>query len=116
MPHGGAMSHHQRKSHPGEIRVDIGQIDDKGVRLGSGARTNWRRIMTPRFYRIRVDGVLGDRFAAAFDAFRVDREDGSTVLSGVCVDSSAVFGVLERVKALGLDLLEVTSRPTIDHG
>ena len=65
--------------------------------------------MTPRFYRIRVDGVLGDRFAAAFDTFQVGREQGCTVLSGVCVDSSAVFGVLETVKALGLDLLTVES-------
>ena len=48
-------------------------------------------------------------------AFRVEREAGCTVLSGVCVDSSAVFGVLERVKALGLDLLEVTSSATADH-
>jgi hypothetical protein len=47
--------------------------------------------MTSRCYRIRVNGVLGDRFATAFDAFQVDREDGCTVLSGNCVDSSAVF-------------------------
>jgi len=72
--------------------------------------------VTPRLYRIRVDGVLGDRFATAFDPFRVDREDGCTVLSGICVDSAAVFGVLERVKALGLDLLEVTSCATADQG
>ena len=72
--------------------------------------------MTPRLYRIRVDGLLGDRFATAFDTFRVDREDGCTVLSGICVDSAAVFGVLERVKALGLDLLEVTSFAPLDHG
>jgi hypothetical protein len=71
--------------------------------------------MTQRFYRIRVDGELSDRFATAFDTFRVVREDGCTVLSGTCVDSSAVFGVLERVKALGLDLLEVTSSATADH-
>ena len=71
--------------------------------------------MTPRLYRIRVDGVLGDRFVAAFDGFRVEREAGCTLLSGICVDSSAVFGVLERVKALGLDLLEVTSSATDDH-
>jgi hypothetical protein len=71
--------------------------------------------MTSRLYRIRVDGVLGDRFATAFEAFRVEREEGCTVLSGICVDSSALFGVLERVKALGLDLLEVTSSATDDH-
>jgi hypothetical protein len=63
-------------------------------------------------YRILVDGVLGDWFATAFDAFRVEREEGCTALSGICVDSSAVFGVLERVKALGLGLLEVESFAT----
>jgi hypothetical protein len=65
--------------------------------------------MARRFYRIRVGGILGNRFATAFDAFEIEREQGCTVLSGVCVDSSAVFGVLERVKALGLDLLDVQS-------
>jgi len=29
--------------------------------------------MTPRFYRFRVQGVLGDRFATAFDSLRVER-------------------------------------------
>ena len=72
--------------------------------------------MTPRFYRFRVQGVLGDRFATAFDSLRVEREQGCTVLSGICVDSSAVFGVLERVKALGLELLEVTPSAVADYG
>jgi hypothetical protein len=41
----------------------------------------------------------------------VEPENGSTVLSGVCVDASALYGVLDRVRELGLDLLDVESFP-----
>jgi hypothetical protein len=54
---------------------------------------------------------LSERFGAAFDAMHVEPENGSTVLSGVCVDASALYGVLDRVRELGLDLLDVESFP-----
>jgi hypothetical protein len=65
--------------------------------------------MEQRFYRIRVKGRLSERFAAAFDAMELQPEDGSTVLTGVCVDASALFGVLERIRDLGLELWGVES-------
>ena len=65
--------------------------------------------MEQRFYRIRVKGRLSERFAAAFDAMELQSEDGSTLLTGVCVDSSALFGVLERIRDLGLELWGVES-------
>ena len=55
--------------------------------------------MTPEERRARVEYVI--KMA----------EQGATVLSGVCVDASALYGVLDRMRELGLDLLDVESFP-----
>jgi hypothetical protein len=65
--------------------------------------------MSQRFYRITIRGRLGDRFADAFQPLQVEAENGNTVLAGVCVDMSALYGILDRVRDLGLDLWEVQS-------
>jgi hypothetical protein len=65
--------------------------------------------MAQRFYRIRVRGTLGARFAETFDALQLGHESGDTVLSGRCVDSSALYGVLEQLRDLGIELREVQS-------
>ena len=65
--------------------------------------------MGGRFYRIRVRGTLGTRFSGAFDSMLLEPDHGDTVLSGVCVDASALFGVLDQVRDLGLDLIDVQS-------
>jgi hypothetical protein len=67
--------------------------------------------MEQRFYRIRVKGRLGERFATAFETMHLEPGAGSTVLAGVCVDSSALYGVLERLRDLGLELWDVESYP-----
>jgi hypothetical protein len=67
--------------------------------------------MTARHYRIRLDGVLGGRFTAAFDGFALEQEPTGTVLVGTCVDSSALFGILNQVETLGLGLLTMDSHP-----
>ena len=65
--------------------------------------------MGGRFYRIRVRGTLSTRFTEAFDSMFLESDHGDTVLSGVCVDTSALFGVLDQVRDLGLDLIDVQS-------
>ena len=58
--------------------------------------------------RIRVSGELGPTVAALFDDITlVDGADGTTVLEGVAVDQSAVHGLLDRVRDLGLSLVSV---------
>ncbi|HEY2298360.1 MAG TPA: hypothetical protein VGH43_11575 [Jatrophihabitans sp.] len=65
--------------------------------------------MGGRFYRIRIRGSLSTRFDEAFDSMCLEPDRGDTVLSGVCVDASALFGVLDQVRDFGLDLIDVES-------
>jgi hypothetical protein len=46
----------------------------------------------------------------------MEPEHGTTVLSGVCVDGSALFGVLDQIRDLGLELLEVQSFAIVPAG
>jgi hypothetical protein len=71
--------------------------------------------MAERFYRITVRGVLTDRLAAAFEPLRPAAADGLTVLSGVCRDPAALYGVLDRMRDLGLELLGVESSDPVDR-
>lgn len=72
--------------------------------------------MSARHYRIRVTGVLGPRFDTSFEGFHLEREHGGTVLVGTCADSSALFGVLDRVETLGLELVRMESSPVDEIG
>jgi hypothetical protein len=72
--------------------------------------------MPQRYYRITIQGRLSDRFSAAFDGLRLEPGPNRTVLSGVCVDSSALYGVLDRVRDLGLDLIALESAPVSPSG
>jgi hypothetical protein len=58
-------------------------------------------------YCIRINGRLGATALSAFPAM-VHHVDGrETVLTGLLEDRSAVFGVLEQVESLGLELIEL---------
>jgi hypothetical protein len=60
------------------------------------------------YYEIRVKGYLGDHWSEWFEAMSVtDVENGETVLSGLLPDQAALFGVLIKVRDLGLPLLSV---------
>ena len=58
-------------------------------------------------YRIVVRGRLTDRFASAFAGMALVPEDGATALVGAISDQSHLFGLLERVRSLGLELIRV---------
>jgi len=60
-----------------------------------------------RNYRIVVRGRLSDRFGSAFAGMALEAESGSTALVGAISDQSHLFGVLERVRSLGLELIRV---------
>ena len=64
-----------------------------------------------RNYRIVVRGRLSERLGSAFTGMSLEPEDGATALVGSISDQSHLFGVLERVRSLGLDLLRVEAVP-----
>lgn len=60
------------------------------------------------WYAIRLKGHLDPRWAAWFDGLRLTHEgDGSTLIQGPVVDQTALHGLLQRVRDLGLPLLSV---------
>ena len=59
------------------------------------------------WYRIVVRGRLSGRFASAFTGMALEPGDGTTALVGPVADQSQLFGLLERVQSLGLELLRV---------
>jgi hypothetical protein len=60
----------------------------------------------PARYVIRINGHLGATVLSAFPALAARWHGAHTVLTGL-LDSSALYGVLADIEALGLDLLEV---------
>ena len=67
--------------------------------------------MHTRHYEITVSGRLTAALGDAFDGLTATPIAADTVLRGDIPDQAALFGVLERVEALGLELLEVRSSP-----
>jgi hypothetical protein len=60
-------------------------------------------------YRIRIQGRLERRWSTWFDGMSVTAgEDGTTILRGQVGDQAALHGLIQRVRDLGLTLLEVT--------
>jgi hypothetical protein len=62
-------------------------------------------------YEIRVVGSLGPAARQAFAGLLVDVEPTATVLSGT-FDQADLHGLLDRVRALGLELVDVKLAPT----
>jgi len=58
-------------------------------------------------YQVRVRGRLSETILVAFPDLRVLMLGPETVLAGELPDQAALFGVLNRIEELGLELLEV---------
>jgi hypothetical protein len=63
--------------------------------------------MKPTHYEITVRGRLSATLMAAFDGLTATPSAANTVLRGQIVDQAALYGVLERIESLGLELLDV---------
>ena len=62
-------------------------------------------------YEIRIRGRVSDMTLASFDGLDSEIEPAETVLRGTVADQAALHGILERVRELGLELLEVRRVP-----
>jgi hypothetical protein len=62
----------------------------------------------PGQYEIRVKGHLDARWAAWFDGLAIARgSDGTTILHGPVADQTALHGLLQKIRDLGLPLISV---------
>ena len=66
-----------------------------------------RKQGTRRVYRIVVRSELGNSYASAFEGMRLELRDGQTILTGEVEDQPHLFGILDRLNGLGLELLSV---------
>ena len=58
-------------------------------------------------YRIVVRGELTYSYASAFEGMEMETKNGQTILTGEIKDQPHLFGILERLNSLGLELLSV---------
>lgn len=59
-------------------------------------------------YQIRLKGHLGRQWADWFDGLTITLEDnGDTLLTGLLADQAALYGLLKKVRDLGLTLLSL---------
>ena len=70
---------------------------------------------TGTVYRIVVRSELSDRYAVAFEGMKMETKDGETILTREVIDQPHLFGILDRINGLGLELLSVQALPDDAH-
>jgi len=70
----------------------------------------------PRQYRITIQGHLHPRWSEWFENLTISQQpDGTTTLSGPVADQAALYGLILKLRDMGLPLLSVLSL-TADQG
>lgn len=63
--------------------------------------------MAGRRYRIVLRGRLSEHFECAFDGMMLEPGRGQTVLVGEVRDQAHLYGLLDRLRDFGIDLVSV---------
>ena len=67
----------------------------------------------PRHYRITIQGHLHPRWSEWFENLTITQEpDGTTTLSGLVADQAALYGLIIKLRDMGLALLALESLTT----
>jgi hypothetical protein len=62
----------------------------------------------PARYQIQVRGALDPRWSAWFDQLAITHDaEGNTLLAGLISDQAALYGLINRLRDLGMTLLAV---------
>jgi hypothetical protein len=82
--------------------------------MGRGAMTHDLPLQGhgPARYEIVIRGELSDRFAPAFEAMTLEAGGGQTRIVGLIVDQAHLYGLLDRIRSLGMELISVTQAHT----
>ena len=72
--------------------------------------------MQPRSFEVRVRGTVPSDLLEEFEGMSAVSVPAETVLTGMVADQSALYGVLNRLQALGLELVEVRRLPQPHSG
>ncbi|HMO59702.1 MAG TPA: hypothetical protein PKA05_19630 [Roseiflexaceae bacterium] len=68
------------------------------------------------YYQITVKEYLDDSWSAWFDGLTITHTaDGATTLAGSVRDQSALYGLIDKVRDLGLTLVAVVRSSPPDH-
>jgi hypothetical protein len=62
-------------------------------------------------YEIHIKGRVSEQLLSAFEGMDASVQSMETVLRGPVLDQAALHGLLDRVQALGLELIEVRRLP-----
>jgi hypothetical protein len=70
-----------------------------------------RAAMSATRYEIHIKGKVSRQILAAFEGMEVKIGSADTILRGPMLDQAALNGLLDRISALGLELIEVRRMP-----
>jgi hypothetical protein len=62
-------------------------------------------------YEIHIKGRVSEQLLAVFEGMDASVQSVETVLRGPVRDQAALHGLLDRIQALGLELIEVRQLP-----
>ena len=67
-----------------------------------------READQPMDYQFRIKGHLNQQWMHWFEGLTITlEEDGNTLLKGSVIDQSALYGILKKIRDLGMPLLSV---------
>lgn len=67
--------------------------------------------MQPTMYEICIRGRVTERLGSALEGMRLESGTTGTVFTGEIRDQSQLYGLLDRVRDLGLELVSVQPQP-----
>ncbi len=70
--------------------------------------------MQATMYRICIRGRLTERLGSALEGMRLEAGATDSVFTGEIHDQSQLYGLLDRVRDLGLELVSVQPQPAAD--
>jgi hypothetical protein len=70
----------------------------------------------PSRYRIVLRGRLSERFETAFEGMAMEPGPNQTVLVGEVRDQAQLYGLLDRLRDFGIELVAVEPDGTADAG